>query len=253
MVSATGFPDGSAGLLGIHVSDGTVAFSLPGVQGASQFFSIGTDIYFSATRPQGNRGLFLLRSASVSEIANVPLGSEPRLLVRGNDRAIVLLPGTGLFELEAGLGSHLLVAASDMAPSIALDLTGSFLVFGRASPTGDQYFILNIATGTETFFFEVPPGAATLAISDLPDIFLRGDSNSDKQVDISDAVATLFSLFLGAQSPFCPDAADADDDGALTISDVVRTLLYLFRGEEPLPPPSAGPGIDPTPDDLGCR
>jgi hypothetical protein len=254
LVSATGFSSPSTvGLLGIFVADGTIAFERPGVQSASGFFSVGTDLYFSATRPEGNRGLFLLRSNALTEVGSVPLGREPRLLLRGDNRAIVLMPGEGLLALESASDPRLLVSATDMAPTIALDATGGFLVFGRSSQGGFRYFILNLATGTEAFFFEVPPGAATLAISQLPDIFLRGDSNSDGQVDISDPVSTLFSLFLGAHVFFCADAADTDDDGKLTVTDAIRTLLYLFKDGESLPFPFPEIGVDPTPDELGCR
>jgi hypothetical protein len=82
--------------------------------------------------------------------------------------------------------------------------------------------------------------------------FLRGDVNSDAGVDISDPIALLNHLFLGATVPACLDAADANDDGSLDVSDPAAILNRLFRGGEELPPPSAARGIDPTPDDLDC-
>lgn len=80
--------------------------------------------------------------------------------------------------------------------------------------------------------------------------FIRGDSNSDGRVDLSDALFTLGCKFLGEKCPTCRDAADANDDGVVDISDPVRTLGYLFLGFEP--PPAPGPracGPDPTPED----
>jgi hypothetical protein len=82
--------------------------------------------------------------------------------------------------------------------------------------------------------------------------FLRGDSNSDAVVNLSDAVFTLGALFAGGRSPACPDAADANDDGAIDIADPIATLSFLFTGAAPLPPPAGAPGDDPTPDDLSC-
>jgi len=70
-------------------------------------------------------------------------------------------------------------------------------------------------------------------------------------VDISDAVAVLGYLFLGAETPGCLDAADADDSGVLDITDGIRILGYLFVGAAPPPPP--GPevcGVDPTADGI---
>jgi hypothetical protein len=88
----------------------------------------------------------------------------------------------------------------------------------------------------------------------LPDgnLFIRGDSNQDGKVDISDPIATLGSLFLGSEQLSCPDAADADDNGEVDISDAVRTLQFLFHGTGPLPPPNGEPGEDPTADTLQC-
>ncbi|MBI4604971.1 MAG: hypothetical protein HY721_23665 [Planctomycetes bacterium] len=83
--------------------------------------------------------------------------------------------------------------------------------------------------------------------------FRRGAVNADGSVDISDAIAILFYLFLGGAEPACLDAADVNDDGAVDISDAVRLLGYLFAGLPAPPPPGpAVAGPDPTPDELGC-
>ena len=60
------------------------------------------------------------------------------------------------------------------------------------------------------------------------EVFLRGDSNADGVLNISDAQALLSFLFHGEALPACPDAADANDDGALDVSDVVTLLDFLF-------------------------
>lgn len=82
--------------------------------------------------------------------------------------------------------------------------------------------------------------------------FIRGDSNADGAVDVSDVIASLQHKFGGRPSP-CPDAADADDDGALTLGDDLGLLRYLFlQGPNPTAP-YPYPGPDPTFDALGCR
>jgi hypothetical protein len=83
--------------------------------------------------------------------------------------------------------------------------------------------------------------------------FLRGDSNADGTVNISDAITSLNHLFFGGSRAYCADALDANDDGVIDISDPIATLLSLFLGSGPLPPPSEQPGFDPTPDALFCR
>lgn len=82
-------------------------------------------------------------------------------------------------------------------------------------------------------------------------IFLRGDANSDLQVDITDPIFLLNYLFLGGGEPPCEDAGDADDSGVLDITDAVYVLNHLFQGGPELPFPGIEvPGCDPTPDDL---
>lgn len=83
-------------------------------------------------------------------------------------------------------------------------------------------------------------------------VFVRGDSDGDGEVVLSDAVFTLNYLFLGGAVPSCLDAADANDDGELDIADPILTLIQLFLEE-------AGPtgffnrcAVDQTIDTLNC-
>lgn len=82
--------------------------------------------------------------------------------------------------------------------------------------------------------------------------FVRGDSNADGAVDISDAIASLQFLFTGGVI-LCEDASDSNDDGTIDIADPVALLARLFVGAAPLPAPSdISFGPDPTPDSLAC-
>jgi hypothetical protein len=61
------------------------------------------------------------------------------------------------------------------------------------------------------------------------------------------------SLFQGGTPPTCLDAADTDDSGTLQITDAIALLNALFLGAPPPPPP--GPercGTDPSADALDC-
>jgi hypothetical protein len=82
--------------------------------------------------------------------------------------------------------------------------------------------------------------------------FLRGDSNSDGGVNISDPINTLNALFSGGDRAPCFDAADANDDSEINITDPLRTLSFLFGSGDPLP---GGPdcSLDLTADDLTCE
>ena len=83
-------------------------------------------------------------------------------------------------------------------------------------------------------------------------VFMRGDSNQDATVDLSDAVNTLNVLFLGSGSLRCADAADANDDGPINIADAIYTLSHLFTGGPEPPPPFPSAGRDITDDPLDC-
>jgi hypothetical protein len=83
--------------------------------------------------------------------------------------------------------------------------------------------------------------------------FRRGDANGDGRTDLSDAVFTLGSLFLGVpRSLPCLDAADSNDDGTVNISDASYSLSFLFLGGPALPAPGLRCGADPTEDRIGC-
>ena len=68
--------------------------------------------------------------------------------------------------------------------------------------------------------------------------FIRADSNSDGEVNITDGVATLNWLFQGDGGELpCKEAADVNNDGEINLSDPVTTFNFLFgAGDDPEPP-----------------
>lgn len=90
--------------------------------------------------------------------------------------------------------------------------------------------------------------------------FVRGDANSDGNIDITDGVAILGYLFGGEVSLACLDAANTTDSGTLNLTDAVNIFSWLFQSGQAPPPPSpsdanyppADCGPDPTEDDLDC-
>lgn len=85
-------------------------------------------------------------------------------------------------------------------------------------------------------------------------LFVRGDTNGDSILNITDPIVVLGFLFLGSPSDLpCRDAADVNDNGDLEISDAVRLLGLLFSYADSYPPdPFPGCGEDPSEDTLGC-
>ncbi|MCI0634064.1 MAG: CotH kinase family protein, partial [Actinobacteria bacterium] len=86
-----------------------------------------------------------------------------------------------------------------------------------------------------------------------PAMFIRGDTNLDGRINITDATGILFHLFQGAPAP-CEDALDVNDDEDLDIVDAVQLLGFLFGEGEPPAPPYPLPGVDPgEAGALGCE
>lgn len=83
--------------------------------------------------------------------------------------------------------------------------------------------------------------------------FIRGDSNGDERIDLTDGVFVVEWLFSRGATPPCIDAADTNDSGTFDLSDAVSVFLYLFDGRMELPPPGPFCGVDPTEDELGCE
>ncbi len=80
---------------------------------------------------------------------------------------------------------------------------------------------------------------------------LRGDSNGDGFVGVSDAVTTLLSLFVGHELR-CEDAADCDDDGTVAVNDPIVLLSHVYQGGPRPPAPYPNCGTDRIADDLSC-
>jgi hypothetical protein len=109
-----------------------------------------------------------------------------------------------------------------------------------------------VALGAET----VRPVLSTGGGIDIRRGFIRGDSNKDDGVDISDPVFLINYIFLGMKMPPCLDAADANNDTRVDISDPIWLLNYLFKGGPQPSEPFPQPGVDPSDDgkgSLGCE
>ncbi|MEC7775927.1 MAG: hypothetical protein VYC32_07505 [Planctomycetota bacterium] len=77
--------------------------------------------------------------------------------------------------------------------------------------------------------------------------WVRGDSNGDALIDISDPILMLGRLFLGELTrETCSSALDVNADGAFDISDPIILLRFLFQGDVTLTPPlAASPALCP--------
>ena len=145
--------------------------------------------------------------------------------------------------------------------------TGSVLEVGPQDSHIAE-FMLTAGTWTITVFVDDDPEcpdeapdstcSQTVVVLEPGVLFKRGDSNSDGNIDIADAICTLAYLFGSEQDPCktavpnCFDAADANDDEQINIADAITVLAYLFGGNAPLPPPGTDCGKDPEGEELDC-
>jgi len=85
-----------------------------------------------------------------------------------------------------------------------------------------------------------------------PAVFLRGDANVDRELDLGDMVAIINFLIHGCELA-CEDAADFNDDGRINITDPVNLARYLFidNSNPQRIPVEIGPDL--TPDGLFCE
>ena len=100
--------------------------------------------------------------------------------------------------------------------------------------------------------FETIARPAVLLFTNKELHFRRGDANGDGNVDISDPIRVLKTLFRDGEPVPCDKAVDVNDDGRIDITDAIRALRHLF-GTLTLPAPGRECGVDPTPDRLGCE
>ncbi|MEM7263367.1 MAG: carboxypeptidase-like regulatory domain-containing protein, partial [Planctomycetota bacterium] len=92
---------------------------------------------------------------------------------------------------------------------IRLSKEGFYFASAAASVTGRS----EIDELPPVSLYEIPD-----SVSEPTTPFLRGDSNGDGLVDLSDGIFILSLLFLGGPSSTCEDSLDANDSGIVNIS-----------------------------------
>jgi hypothetical protein len=148
-----------------------------------------------------------VQAAAETAVLQVFYGEEPE-----GDAALAFAAGSPLVTDLSGTGSVL--AVGDVNNDGALDM-----VLTTEDTDEGQVFLNDLSCHL--------PGTAD-----------AGDANADGEVDISDPVAILGHLFLGAGLS-CPGAGEVNGDGKLDISDSVHLLQHLFLGGDP----PAGPTV----------
>lgn len=211
----------------------TDAVFLPAFAAALDF-----DIEMSPADPGNPSDVFLMHIGSIQPLATLGAGE--------------LLLGTILIDLPAALPSDPLLPPED---SDGDGLPDPVQIGARTFHTtivervDDCYVHPDLGVFAPCFADHVPVMGDAVV---LPDEFLRGDANSDGQLDIADGVFLLQHLFLAGAAPGCLDAGDLDVSGALGVGDAMAVFGYqLLNGPAPAAP---FPSCDVAPGGalLGC-
>jgi len=167
--------------------------------------------------------------------ASTPLGtwrSRPCSVIRRGDWKLHYYYEDGRYELynlaeDIGEVTNLAESQPAILQSLAARLRSWIVDTEAALPTIR-------ATGRTA---ELPPVDGLLLV--------RGDCDSNGEVNITDPICVLEHLFLDLLGPACYRSSDADGDGVLTITDPIYLLNYLFLGGAPPVDPFPGCGLFP--------
>lgn len=121
------------------------------------------------------------------------------------------------------------------------DFAGDVLIdddsYSFMSPIWGNEYPASIEPG----YFETPDFLTPI---ELPQ-FIRGDTNGDGGLDITDPIFNLSYQFLGTVSPNCLAALDTNSDTNIDLSDPIYNVQHQFLGSEPpgAPFPNCGPEL----------
>ncbi len=183
--------------------------------------------------------------------------------------ALIAMPGVDYFHDRIVDSRHVAAGVGDFdfersvgvvpVPEGRVGLGTLIVEIGAAAP---ERGVLTVAAGTRSV--TGPPELALegkvivsldrveVRLPLMDHAFVRGDSNRDGVIDVSDAVQAIQAIFLDAGSEPCGDAVDANDDGRLDIADPFFLLNFVFQAGPRPPAPFPNAGSDPTADGLTC-
>jgi hypothetical protein len=143
--------------------------------------------------------------------------------------------------------SQLLLAGDSITADIRIPLPEECgQSYGRWSVIWGRFFGLTPKPDPASQVF----GYAEINV--LPPVFVRGDCDRQGLMNLADVAFFLRYLFSDGQTPPCLDACDFDDSGDLDLTDALTSLYFLFLGDPAPASPFPDPGPDPSADGLGC-
>jgi hypothetical protein len=102
------------------------------------------------------------------------------------------------------------------------------------APGESSYVFLEImprTSGIATVTMRITSRANPILVDSITfNLSLRGDTNSDGKISVSDVVYMINYLFKGGPPPVPLESADTNCDEKPSVSDVVYLINYLFKG-----------------------
>jgi hypothetical protein len=154
-----------------------------------------------------------------------------------------------------------------IAPTISVETANNGAECGYPFELGVEYIVYawdfdgvlhpNLCTRTQPFNEEEAAalGEPIAVFGEETPPFVRGDSNADGRVDISDAIDILNWLFIARPDLACRMSADVDGSGGrsgISITDPIVLLDYLFRGGTQPAAPFPACGTRPVDPEIPC-
>jgi hypothetical protein len=111
--------------------------------------------------------------------------------------------------------------------------------------------MLRLLAALTIILLSAQAAASAEALPRCPDPFIRGDTNGDTVIGITDPIMLLSYLYLDGPAPACLGRADANGDGSADLADAIFSLEFQLLAGPPPPSPfptAAYEHIDDCPD-----
>ena len=250
MVEANSLDSPSTLVTLVSVSSGETLSPALEVAQTRNVLQVGGDLFFQGFDAGGGGALHRVNEGGMATVVE---GSSDALSYVGGsgEGAYFSVRGEGLLRVGGGTSEWTAVTEGDLSAGCLSD-DGRHLACVRLVDGLTEYLVVDLESGSLLAYPGLAAPTAVLSVGAIFELFVRGDSNADGAVDLSDSIFTLSYLFLGGPDPDCLDAADADDSGEILITDAIYALQALFAAGSTIPDPYPYVGTDATPDTLGC-
>ena len=210
---------------------------------------VGTDFFtYTLSDPTG-----LTSTANVT-LTVLPVNDAPQA---ENDLFAIQQGGTGILSVlvnDSDADGDALtiteIVGGPLGGTATIEANGTITYIPAPSFFGNDTLIYRVTDGnggTDTATVVI----AVQQIAPTSMSFVRGDTNSDGQLNVSDPIGTLGVLFQGSQA-ICLASHDSNDDEAVNVGDIIFSLNYIFSTGEQPSAPFIFCGDDPTGGLLSC-